>query len=329
MEKNKKEHVKGSVFLFFAFTLAGTSVIAARLVSNHLGIFTISVISLFFAVMFLAPLCAGKLSAAIRSVGKRQWLMLLLQALFGIFLFRMFLLEGLLRTSAGEAGILTGATPAITVILAIIVLKERAGIKSFAGILSTMGGILLVQGIISKGSGFSAEHFWGNTLVLCAAASESLFNVLSRMNQIKVAQPEKEPLDPMVQTMIVSGMALVLCIIPSLFEEPVSSLMTLGIRQWLALVWYGAIVTALAFICWYAGIRRRSAYAAAAFSGMMPFTALFLSVIVLGECAGWEQWLGGVLIVFGMLLIGMKEAGADSQPKLEAVCTAARRSFDG
>lgn len=312
MEDIKKEHIKGSTFLFLAFTLAGTSVVAARLVSNHLGTFTITAVSLVFAVICLAPFCAGKLFGAIRTMEKSQLLMLLLQALFGIFLFRMFLLEGLLGTSAGEAGILTGATPAITAILAILVLKEPAGIKSFAGIMGTIGGILLVQGIISKGSEFSAEHFWGNMLVLCAAASESLFNVLSRMNQVKTAQSARKPLDPMVQTMLVTGMALMLCIIPALIEEPVSSLMTLGISQWLALVWYGGIVTAMAFICWYAGIRRRSAYVAAAFSGMMPFTALLLSVILLGERAGWEQWTGGVLIVLGMLLIGMKEAESQS-----------------
>jgi len=240
--------------------------------------------------------------------------MLLLQALFGIFMFRMFLLLGLLRTSAGEAGILTGATPAVTALLAMIVLKEPAGLQSLAGILSTIGGILLVQGMMSRGSEFSSEHFWGNMLVLCAAASESIFNVLSRMNQIKSARRVKEPLDPIVQTMLVTGMALALCIVPALFEQPVSSLMTLGIWQWLALAWYGAIVTALAFICWYAGIRRRSAFMAAAFSGMMPFTSLLLSVMVLGERAGWQQWAGGVFIVLGMLMIGMKKAGNDTLP---------------
>jgi drug/metabolite transporter (DMT)-like permease len=308
LENLKMQRIKGSVFLFCAFTLAGTSVISAKFVSGRLGVFTIAAASLLFAILCLLPLCANILIKTIRLMEKREWLMLFLQALFGIFLFRMFLLQGLLRTSAGEAGILTGATPAVTALLAMVILKEPASVKSLAGILSTVGGILLIQGALSPGNEFLPENFWGNMLVLCAAGSESLFNMFSRMNYLKAASRQKEPFNPVVQTMLVSGIALLLCIIPALFEQPVSSLMALGIKEWLSLIWYGVFVTALAFIFWYAGIKRRSVYAAAAFSGMMPFTSLFLSVMVLGEQAGWWQWSGGALIILGMFLIGKREA---------------------
>lgn len=307
MENTNLQQIKGSVFLFCAFTLAGTSVIAAKLVSGRLGVFTIAAASLFFAVLCLLPLVANNLCKTIRLMGKREWLMVFLQALFGIFLFRLFLLQGLLRTTAGEAGILTGATPAATALLAMFVLKEPASIKNLTGILSTVGGILLIQGVLSPGNEFSPEHFLGNMLVLCAAISESLFNILSRMNYLKENFRQKEPFSPVVQTTLVSGVALLFCIVPAFFEQPVPALAALGMKEWLSLIWYGAFVTALAFICWYAGIKRRSAYAAAAFSGMMPFTSMLLSVTVLGEHAGWWQWSGGALIVLGMLLIGKRD----------------------
>ncbi|UUZ97191.1 DMT family transporter [Paenibacillus sp. P25] len=70
------------------------------------------------------------------------------------------------------------------------------------------------------------------------------------------------------------------------------------------MVWYGPVVTALAFVCWYAGIKRNPVSTAAAFSGMMPFTALLLSVLILREHAGWQQWSGGMLVILGMILIG-------------------------
>lgn len=309
VQKNQMEQLKGSIFLFCAFTLAGTSVVSARFVSGRLGTFTITVVSLFFAVLCLLPLCAGKLAGTIRVMRNREWLMLTLQALFGIFLFRIFLLQGLLRTHTGEAGILTGTTPAVTAILAILILKEPAGIKKIIGISCTIGGILLIQGVMLPGSRLTAQHFWGNMLVICAAACESIFNILSRINHLKKLSQHQEELNPLVQTFIVSGIALLLCIVPALLEQPIAELRVLGLKEWLALVWYGVFVTALAFIFWYSGIKRRSAYAAAAFSGMMPFTSLFLSVTLLGEHAGWEQWSGGALIVLGMILIGDKHAG--------------------
>jgi len=63
-------------------------------------------------------------------------------------------------------------------------------------------------------------------------------------------------------------------------------------------------VTALAFIFWFAGIKRCEAFTAAAFSGLMPLASMVLSVIVLREQAVWQQWLGGFMVIIGMLLIG-------------------------
>ena len=234
-----------------------------------------------------------------RVMGRRDWCMLLLQALCGIFLFRMFLLQGLLYTSVGEAGIMTGATPAVTLIMAGAFLKEPFNTTSFTGISSTVAGILLVQGIILPGNVLRLEHLFGNLLVLCAVISESLFKILSRIYSLRTPS-----LNPIVQTALVSGIALLLCLVPALLENPALSLLSLGLKEWLALVWYGFMVTALGFIFLYAGIHRCTATTAAAFSGMMPFSALILSVIILGEEVGWPQWAGGFLVVLGMIIIG-------------------------
>ncbi|GJM77446.1 hypothetical protein HMSSN036_96620 [Paenibacillus macerans] len=53
---------------------------------------------------------------------------------------------------------------------------------------------------------------------------------------------------------------------------------------------------------------------AAAFSGLMPFTALLLSVLVLGESSYWLQWVGGLLVILGIILIAGK---SQPEPKKE------------
>lgn len=303
------DQLQGKIYLMGGFALAGTSVIAARFVTGHLGTFTITTTSLLFAILALLPLSRKNLKKTIQRMSVRDWVTLLLQALFGIFLFRMFLLQGLLHTSSGEAGVLTGATPAATALLAWFLLKEPLYWKSLSGIFSTIAGILLLQGILVPGNALTINHLMGNLLVLCAAIFESLFNILSRLSSLRTVTDRSTPLNPIVQTILVSIIAWLLCLIPSLFEHPVLSLMSLGIIEWLALVWYGIFVTALAFILWYAGIKRCTAYTAAAFSGMMPLTSLLLSVLLLGEHIGWHQWSGGLLVVLGMLLIGGRQAG--------------------
>ncbi len=294
----------GPLFLTAAFGLAGTSVISARLLSGHAGTFTITAASLAFALLLLLPLCRGRLMRAVRQMTLTDCIMIVLQALFGIFLFRLLLLQGVMRTSTAEAGLLTGATPSLTASLAWIFLKERVTLRSITGVVCTAAGVLLIQGVTA--SRLSTEHLLGNVLVLGAAASESVFNIISRVSAVKA--PQASPMNPIVQTALVSALALLFCIIPMLFEQPLASLGALGVTHWLALGWYGVFVTALAFICWYAGIKRCPASTAAAFTGLMPFTSLLLSVLLLGEKAGLEQWLGGALVIVGMVLIGLKSS---------------------
>lgn len=299
------DRIKGLIFLTGAFSLAGTSVISARFIEGKLGIFTITSTSLLFAIILLLPLSLKNILKNIRFMNFKTFIIIFLQAFFGIFLFRMFLLTGLKATSSAEAGIMTGATPVVTALLAFLILKENMDGKSFAGIFLTIAGILMIQGQTISSGRFSFDHLAGNLLVLCAAVCESLFNILSRIIEIKSENKVTNPLDPIAQTTLVAIFAFILSLIPSMSENPAALISALGLREWIALAWYGFFVTALAFIFWYAGIKRCEAATAAAFSGMMPFTALILSILFLGEACDWIQWLGGLSVITGMLLMGI------------------------
>jgi len=206
-------------------------------------------------------------------------------------------------TSSVEAGILTGATPAATALLAALALREPVGRSRAAGVACTVGGVVLLQGLGASGGTLSTAHLAGNLLVLLAALSESAFNILSRIGFIRSRRSEP-PDDPICQAALVTAAALALCLAPALLERPAPRLAALDLAGWLALAWYGPVSTALAYICWYAGIRRSEASVAAAFSGLMPLTAVALSVLLLGERPGWLQWAGGLLVVAGMVLSG-------------------------
>lgn len=311
-------HFKGMLCLTGAFIMAGSSVIAARLVSDSLGVFTIAAVSLLFATLGLLPVCGYRLIRNVRTLSLLDWLTLLLQALFGIFLFRWFLLNGLMHTSAGEAGILTGATPALTALLAALLLKESIYKTRIFGITLTVAGIILIQSISWPDQGFAASHFLGNLMVLCAAGSESLFNIFSKLNTTRAHSSQLSSIDPVVQTTLVSLIALFLCLGPARLEHPTAALFALGSAEWLALIWYGLFVTSLGFILWYAGIRRCDASVAAAFSGMMPLTALLLAIGILGENPEWQQWLGGVAVILGMIMAGMPKDNSSAAVSLKA-----------
>ncbi|WP_196591999.1 DMT family transporter [Pectinatus frisingensis] len=300
------QRIKGVLFLLGAFTLAGTAVIAARYVTGKLGPYTITAVSLFFAIMFLLPFVKWKSLRVISHLQKKVWFYLLFQAICGVFLYRMFLLFGLLHTSSAEAGILTGTTPAITVVLSKFLLKEKISSIKTVGVLGTLIGIFLIQNISIGTDNFSIAHFTGNFLIICAAACESLFNTCSKITAVK-NQSGGSSLSPVVQTILVSLMAMILCLVPAGLENPVFLLSQADEVEWIALIWYGVFVTALAYIFWYAGIRLCALSTAAAFSGMVPFTAMFLSVLILNENATFQQWLGCIFLIASIGLIGLTE----------------------
>lgn len=128
---------------------------------------------------------------------------------------------------------------------------------------------------------------------------------LTRNCQCGYGMDERSVDDPIVQTTMVTTIAFIFCLGPAAMEHPISSILSLDLNGWLAIIWYGLFVTAIGYILWYAGIRRCDASAAAAFSGFMPLTSMLLPVLLLGEKTGCQQWLGGLLVIIGILLTGL------------------------
>jgi drug/metabolite transporter (DMT)-like permease len=304
-------HTKGALCLLAAFTLAGTGAVTAKLLLSSIKPFTVTAASLGLAFALLAAVRRGRLVASIRTIGLQQAAMVVLQAVFGIVLYRALLMASLTHTSAAEAGLLTGATPLFTVALARVFLGERLGTRGALGAACTLLGVLLVQGLFSASVGLSAAHLTGNLLALGAALSEAAFNVLSRGAYGK-ARPTAQA-DPVTHTALVTLAAFLLCLVPAAWEQPARALAALRPVDWLALGWYGCMVTAVAFVLMYAGIRHAGAVSVAAFSGMMPFTGLALSVWALGEAVAASQWLGGLAVAVGMVLTGAGGARLQAQ----------------
>lgn len=303
---------KGHVYLMLAFSLAGTSVVTGRSLTTALDSFAITIVSLGLMLLCLFPFFAAKTLHTIRRLQRTDWAALLCQGLFGIFLFRTLLLTGLPLTSTAEAGILTGAAPAITALLAWFFLHESLSAKAILGILCTVTGIMLLQNNPLTNTGLLWQHTAGNLLVLGAAACESVFNVLSR-KQNRNDESAQPPIHPLVQTMLVAVIAGLLCLLPAIRGKSLAPIWSIGWQEWGALLWYGLIITALSFVCFYEGVKRCDAYTTAALSGLLPLTALLLSVLLLGESVTYRQWLGSSLVVCSVLLLTNQEKAAPSR----------------
>jgi drug/metabolite transporter (DMT)-like permease len=297
----------GRLYLAIAFTLAGTSVIAARFATAYIPPFATTFLSLVFASATAIIFFGKKMYGAVNRLSKKTWTVIALQSIFGSFLFRIFLTIGRRHIGTIEAGIITGATPAITALLTWIMLREHLSLHAIAGVSLTFIGILLVQGSPFEAALGSLQPL-GAVMVLCSAACESLFTTLTR--KLHMGAKDEEPLPPAVHAGLVSVFAMPLSLVPALAERPWAAIAELPPIGWIALIWYGSIATVVAFAFMFAGAKRCDGYTIAAFAGIIPITSTVLSVVLLQEPIGGYQIAGCALVVLAVLVISRQKKTA-------------------
>jgi probable blue pigment (indigoidine) exporter len=112
---------------------------------------------------------------------------------------------------------------------------------------------------------------------------------------------------PLVATtswqLIVGG--VILLVVAVVFEGPPSAMTPVNVLA------YGAIslvATAIAFLCWFAGLRHLSAGTVGLIGLLNPVTGVLLGVLLAAEALAPAQWLGLALVV-AALLVGRGRAG--------------------
>lgn len=109
---------------------------------------------------------------------KGAWGRLLMLSLLGVFFNQLLYIEGLARTTAINAAVLTTTIPVITTVLSIGFSLERFSWLKGVGIGLSLLGALRLIGI--EGLDLSSQHLLGNLLVFGNTVSYSLYLVLAR-----------------------------------------------------------------------------------------------------------------------------------------------------
>ncbi|WP_166219295.1 DMT family transporter [Pseudomonas atagonensis] len=227
----------------------------------------------------------------------RQWLQLALLGFFGIFFYNLCFFYGLQYINASRASLIVALNPAVIGVVSWLLFKERLGRLKVAGIAICIAGAGLV--IVSRNPqllGTTPDAWKGDLLILGCVLGWGVYSLFSRgLNQA---------LGP-VQTVTYSILigTLMLCTLAALRGEVSgAALMTLGIAQWLSLIYLGVLGSALAYIGYYDGIRKIGATRSGVFIALNPLTAVILGALLLGEQLTLTMCVGGALILAGIYL---------------------------
>ncbi|MCS6295378.1 MAG: DMT family transporter [Nitrospira sp.] len=206
-------------------------------------------------------------------------------------------LFGLRYIGASTAGVLIGASPAITALLSSLLVRDIPFRKVAGGCAVSFAGVTLVSGV--GGDAPIGDHPWlGGTLVLLGLVSWALYSIGGRQVMQRLS-----PLTVNWTTLLLS----LLLQLPLLWTDQkmlLSGTDSVPISGWLAVGYLIVFATALGQQAWLFGVQGVGPSRAGVFVNLIPVSALLLSALVLGEAIGIREITGIVLILTGVWLVG-------------------------
>jgi drug/metabolite transporter (DMT)-like permease len=278
--------------LTLAMAIVGSSVVVGKLLIASFPVFLGAGLRFAIASAILLPMLIRS-DKGIPSITRKDWLFLFLQTLTEVFLFSVFLLYGLKFTTAAESGIITSTTPAVLGLISFLFLKERLTWNKAAGIAFTLFGILAINLVgTSASSERGANPLLGNLLVFGAVIGEALFTIFRKAASEKVT--------PLAGATLMSILGFLMFLPFAIYEARPFDFSRATIADWFPVVYYGIVVTVIAFILWFRGLSKVPASTAAVFTGVWPVSAVLLSYIILKEQFVVSHLLGIVCVLLGI-----------------------------
>jgi probable blue pigment (indigoidine) exporter len=227
------------------------------------------------------------LLAVTRRLPSREWWWRsLVMGLCNIGLFFPLLFLAAYRLPGGLASTLQATSPLAVMVLAALLIGERAGIARIAAAVVGIAGVGL---LVLRSPGEL------DTLGLVAAFASVLVSAIGFV-LIKRWTPPVDMLT-LISWQLVAG-GLVLLPVTLLVEGAPPHLDTPALGGYLWLMTAG---TGVAYWCWFTGLRAMPAGAVSLIGLINPVVGTVLGVAVAGEAFGWLQAAGMVLVLGGVV----------------------------
>lgn len=288
-------------FLIAAMLLVGSNVGIGKSIVAFVPVPLFATLRFVIALAVLWPLLRiGKM----KRVKRDEWLNLFLQALFGTFGFTLLMLNGVARTSAVAAGVITSTIPAVVALFAWVFLGERPSGRAVVSIVLAVAGIVAIN--LSQASTQASSQpltqpaagsFAGNLMVLGAVCCESLYVILSRRLTQTLA-----PIDICAYTHLF-GLLLMLPLGAGALAR--FDYASVPVHIWALVVWYGLSASIFSFWLWMKGIRHVHGSLAGVFSAVLPIAAAAYGIVFLDERPTLAHGVALACVVTGIALASL------------------------
>jgi drug/metabolite transporter (DMT)-like permease len=274
-----------------AMALTGANVAFGKAIVAEIPVYIFVLFRFAVASAALALLVRSEPGPRLLAMTRSQRRDLVLMALLGMVGFTVLIFEGLKRTAAADAGIITATLPAVVAALGVAVAGDRLSRPQLAAVGLAVAGLVLVQTAQATGG---AATLVGNLLVGGAVLCEASFVLLGK----RLAPPYR-PLRLALGGNLVS---LVLAMPLALVDAPAFDPRSVALGTWLVGTWYALSASVICLWFWYRGLPHVETWLAGLATAAMPAAALATSALFLGEAIGPARLAGAALVIAGIVL---------------------------
>ncbi|WP_244848386.1 DMT family transporter [Caballeronia sp. SL2Y3] len=285
-----------ALYLIASMLLVGSNVGIGKSIVTSVPVPLFALLRFVIALAVLWPLLRP---SKMRRVARAEWINLFLQALFGTFGFTLLMLNGVARTSAVAAGVITSTMPAVVALFAWLFLKEKPGGRAFASIALAVVGVVVINVAHSGGGGdHGGGSLAGNLMVVGAVCCESLYVILSR--RLTQTLPA---IDICAYT---HGLGFLLMLPLGLPSALAFDWRGVDGVTWALVGWYALSASVFSFWLWMKGIRHVAGSLAGVFSAVLPIAAALYGIAFLGERPTLAHGIALACVMAGIVLASLK-----------------------
>ncbi len=283
--------ISAPVLLALAALGWGGNTIAARLAVNELSPMVLVSARWLIVAALIMTFYHRQIISTLRSL-RHRWFWLIMMG-FGLSGFNIMFYLAAYSTSAINLGLIQSTIPAVIMAMGLIVLRTPVTLLQLTGLITAMGGAMVV---ISKGSlkviiSLTFNH--GDLIMIIGCCCYAGYTLgLTR----------RPPVDSIVMMGVLAIFAFIASLPFAVGEAIMGGFTFTGGKSWLILLYIAVVPSFLSQVWFMIGVDRIGSSKAGMFTNLVPVFSALLGVSILNETLGYYHLLSLGLVFSGLYI---------------------------
>ncbi|MCX6345906.1 MAG: DMT family transporter [Armatimonadetes bacterium] len=295
-QRNGRSKAAGFFYVICATICWSTSPVCIKFALRSVDYFSLGFVR--FAIGALILFGIGKARGQNMQL-RRQDILLTVMGAAGLGLNHTIFIVGVNYTTASASGIIVQLEIISLVILSYFILKDRIGPLKFIGMVAALAGVFLAAWNGGKADLMSSNYLLGNSLVALSAPIWAVYAISQKLLSDRGVATS-------ISVAYMFAFSAIITLPTALIFHNIHG--ALSPTFWTSLFVFIAFATVASCAFMAKGFELLDASTAGVVTSFFPIITIINAWIFLGEQPTKSMWMGVVLVVIGIIILGITEA---------------------